>query len=117
MSAVRYTILIEQGSTLRFPIGVTNPDANAPWDLTGCTARMQIRPSIASPEVIHSLTTENGGLTIDGAEGVIMVEIDAVTTAAFDFKAAVYDLELEKPDGDVIRLIEGKVKLSLEVTR
>ena len=57
MSAVRYTILIEQGSTLRFPIGVTNPDTNTPWDLTGCTARMQIRPSIASPEIIHSLTT------------------------------------------------------------
>ena len=64
MSAVRYTILIEQGSTLRFPIGVTNPGTNTPWDLTGCTARMQIRPSIASPEIIHTLTTENGGLDV-----------------------------------------------------
>lgn len=35
-------------------------------DLTGCTARMQIRNKVSSPDILCELTTENGGIVIDG---------------------------------------------------
>ena len=41
--------------------------------------------------------------------------IAASTTAAYTFNTAVYDIEIEK-DNEVTRLLQGKIKLSKEVT-
>lgn len=85
--------------------------------MTGWTARMQIRPEVGSEIVIAELTTENGGITIDPPEGKINLYLSDVETSAFSFEDAVYDIELVDQSGDVRRDIEGKIKLSPEVTR
>jgi len=91
----------------------------APTDLTGYTARMQIRITRGSTVSVHELTTENGGITLNAADGGINLLISDTDTAAFDFDNAVYDLELinTNGNGDVTRVAEGTVRLHKEVTR
>lgn len=117
MSAARYNLKIEQGATFRMPLELSDPKTNTVWDLTGCSARMQIRQHISSSVILHEMTSDNGGLVIDPLLGIILMEISAEVTAAFNFSSAVYDLELVKTDGDVVRLVYGNVALSFEVTR
>lgn len=110
-------LFIDQGATFRKRLVWSTGTPAVPVDLTGYTARMQIRADIASPTVLHELTTENGGITLGGATGQIDLYISAAATAAFAWQAGVYDLELVAPNGDVTRLIEGTVQVSREVTR
>ncbi|MCC6475110.1 MAG: hypothetical protein IT514_15355, partial [Burkholderiales bacterium] len=92
---------------------------NPPVDLTGSTARMQIRPYVESPDadILLSLTTANGGISLGGANGTISLLASAAATAALDFDTAVYDLEVIDGSGLVTRLLSGMVTLSKEVTR
>jgi hypothetical protein len=87
-----------------------------PVDLTGFTARMDIRETLDEVTVIHTLTTENAGITLGGVAGTIDLLIPAATTEGFTFGNAVYDLELI--NGTVVtRLLGGAITLSKEVTR
>jgi hypothetical protein len=88
-----------------------------PVNLTGYTARMQIRATLDATVVIVSLTTENGGITLGGTAGTLALLLTAVATAAFTFSTAVYDLEIISAGGVVTRLLSGNVVLSKEVTR
>lgn len=85
-----------------------------PVDLTGATARMQIRDQIGGQELLE-LTTDNGGLAITGP-GTITRTISAADTAAIAWASAVYDLEVQYPDGTVQRYLQGTVTVSREVT-
>ena len=116
MPAAKLKLKIEQGATFRQSL---NWSANgAPVNLTGYTARMQMRNPIESPTIIYELTTENGGITFpDVLAGKIELFISATDTSAFKFDSCVYDLEMIAPNTDVIRLIEGEITLSKEVTR
>lgn len=88
-----------------------------PVNLTGFTARMQIRETVESTTVIKSLTTENGGIALGGATGVITLTITATDTAALTFDSAVYDLEVVSGGGVVTQVAYGNVTLVDEVTR
>lgn len=88
-----------------------------PVDLTGCSARMQVRPQVASPDVLLELTTGNGRILLGGPSGTVHLQLDPAETAALSFVAAVYDLEIVHPGGQVRRLASGQVKLNPEVTR
>ena len=111
-----YDLEIDQGAT--FQRRITWKDGNDnPVNLEGYTARMQIRKTIRSSEVIVEATTENGFITLGGAAGTIEISIPADVTKTFDFKRGVYDLELESAGGFVTRLLQGCVYVSAEVTR
>lgn len=111
MGAARYLIRIEQGATWK-PV-LTLRDTN----LTGYTARMQIRPDIDSNVVLLELSTANGKISIDGPAGQIKPALTDVETAAITWTSGVYDLELIAPGGDVQRLLKGPVEVDPEVTR
>lgn len=116
MVAVDRDLLIEQGAT--WTLGLTYEDGNGdPIDLTGHTARMQIRLTHDAAEIIASLTTENGAITLGGVNGTIDLLQTDEQTAAMAFGRARYDIEIEFPDGSVKRLMQGRVTLSPEVTR
>lgn len=89
---------------------------NTPIDLSGYTARMQIRQKLGDSSVLLSLTTENGGITINNTFKTISITITASQTASLTFNSAVYDLELIK-DGVVTRFAQGNLILNKEVTR
>jgi len=85
-----------------------------PVDLSGATARMQIREQVGGA-VLLELTTENDGLAIT-APGTITRTLSATQTAALAWTEAVYDLEVQYPDGTVQRYLQGAVTVSREVT-
>lgn len=117
MPAATLNLEVEQGSTFDKTL-TWKTSALALINLTGYTARMQIRQKVTSPDIILSLTTENGGITLGGTLGTIRIFITAVQTAGILVKSASYDLELVRTvDGYVTRLVEGKVTISPEVTR
>lgn len=89
---------------------------NQPVDLAGTTARMQIRERIDSDQVIHEMTTENGGIVVDNVTKTIVLGINAVTTAGFNFNTAVYSLELVN-GVTVTPFSNGTITLVREVTR
>ena len=88
---------------------------DTPVDLTGYTARMSIKDKIGGA-VLHSLTTENGGIVIDPAAKTIFLSIPAATTEDFTWSRGVYDLEMVSSAGKVTRIISGRIALSREVT-
>jgi hypothetical protein len=113
MAAANYDILIEQGATFNLTIRWKDKDGD-PIDLTGFDARMQIRKSFASDEIV-SLTSDDG-ITLGGALGTIEINIDADTTEELDIRRGVFDLELINA-GVVNRLIQGSVNITPEVTK
>lgn len=116
MSAGYYDLLIEQGATLVKPL-VWKDSTGTPVDNTGYTARLQVRPHKSSTTVIVEASTDNGYITMGGADGSILIEIPADITAAITATRGAYDLELTDPTGVVTRLLEGGVEISKEVTR
>lgn len=94
---------------------IKNPDGSL-FDLSDFTARMQIRTEIDSEDVMCELTTENGRIELGGASGTVHLSIESDVTETFDDEG-VYDLELIDDLGRVYRLLKGKVKVELEVTR
>jgi hypothetical protein len=110
-------ITINQGAALQYPkFEYLNDDLSA-RDLTGYTARMHIREFIEDTATVAELTTENGGITIDAVTAEIFLYLSPADTAALTIRQGVYDLEIVPPDGKVVRLAEGKVKVDPEVTR
>ncbi len=120
MAAHKVPLKIDQGATLdrtfTWKAGDTLAQA-VPVDLTGCVARAEVRPEIDSPSVLLLMTTENGRIILGGPAGTIRLRVEAVDTALLSFESAVYDLEVEFPDGTVVRRMAGTVSVSKEVTR
>lgn len=131
MAAGRYDFTIEQGATLNFQIDYTSKDCKTPVDLTGYNARMQVRPVVGDPSTYLTLSSSLGpcgtGLNMSGsngktplASGSIGVYISAYSSSLLNWDGkAYYDLEIYSGSGDceyVERLLEGKIKLSKEIT-
>ena len=117
--AGKLNIVIEQGTTFN-PVLTYTDNATPPVaiDLTGYTARMQIKLKKTDPSFITGgeLTTENGGIVLGGVAGTITLLITDTVTAAFVFSNAVYDLELISSGSIVTRLLQGSATLSIETT-
>lgn len=111
-------LTIEQGSTF-FNIVIYRDVNGDPVNLTGYTAEMQIRKTKESSTILLTLDTSNGYLALGGAAGTVTINVPANITDALDFIWGRYDLELY-PAGntdDAIRLLEGKINLSKQVTQ
>ena len=117
MAASKWNIRVEQGATFVQTLTWKNGTPPVPTDLTGCTARMQVRRTVDAPEILLSLTTENGGIVLGGTAGTITLGLTAVQTAAIAWLTGVYDLEIAFSTGLVRRLLAGNVTVSREVTR
>lgn len=110
-------ITIEQGATFN-PVLTWKDQAGALINLTGYSARMQIRPTVDDAGIPFVDATDlNGKLVLGGVAGTITLNIPATDTAALVFSEAVYDLEVEDASGVVTRLLKGDVYLSPEVTK
>lgn len=116
----RRQLTINQGATFQFSFQVLADSSEGclPRDLSGWTARMQIRPSYESESVVLSLDS-SGGITINESEGRVLLEASSDQTAAIPAPAAyVYDIEgFNTSNGVVERWLEGVVRVSPEVTR
>jgi hypothetical protein len=131
MSAGRYPIYIEQGTTIDFEVQYKDSEG-VPVNLTDYGARLQIRPSIDSSEIYLSLTStlnpDGTGINMSGSSpykpptsGSLGIYIASCTSSMLNFNEAVYDLEIfALVDSDcpvVTRILQGPIRLSKEVTR
>ena len=114
MVAGIYNIICEQGAT--FQRNLLWQSNGVPNDLTGYTARMQVRTDYASTTIVVELTTENSRISLGGTAGTIALTIPATITAALTPAVYVYDLELII--GSIVyRLVQGKFSVNPEVTK
>ncbi|MFI6536666.1 hypothetical protein ACIBHY_29740 [Nonomuraea sp. NPDC050547] len=119
MAAATYDLLIEQGTpydrvlTLR-----SRAEGRPPLDLTGCSVRAQVRAHHgADAALLYDLAT-GGGLTItDPAAGKVALHVPAAISASWGWRVGVYDLELVAAGGQPLRLLQGTVRVTGEVTR
>lgn len=77
---------------------------------------MHIRARMRDASPIVSASTSNGKLTVD-ANGNINLILTVADTTLLNMKEGVYDLEVTLTNGDVERLVAGKVYVSPQVTR
>ena len=115
--AGQYNIVADQGSTFSRIIYYKDP-AKVPIKFTGYTARMQVRPTVASSSVLLELTTENGGIELGDTDGSIYLYVDDTIMAQMDEGLYKYDLELVAPSSDlyVYKLLQGNFAVRSEVT-
>ena len=117
MAAGIYNFTIEQGTTFTRQFKYKTSEGVG-IDLTNYAVRMQVRKTIDSDTTELDIDESSGlsvGTTSD-TQHIITLTIPASTTANLSFDNAVYDLEIEI-SGEVTRLLQGKIKLSKEVTR
>ena len=84
-------------------------------ELRGYRAKMQLRPYGRSKRILDELTTENGRLSVKGAD--IQVRFPAEVTAEYKFEKAVYDLLIVSLNGLQYRVAEGEIEFRPGVTR
>jgi len=121
----KYSIEMVQGDT--FSLNLTVKEANgALKNLTGYTARMQIRSSYPSAVATETLSTANGEISINVASATIHLLLPADRTANISVDLAagtppkskyVYDLELTDSGNNVSKLVYGDITIYGEVTR
>jgi hypothetical protein len=131
MAAGKYNFTIEQGSTVDFEIQYKDSN-NQPVDLTGYSGRLMIRSNFAdnTPStylILSSSRNPDGtGLSFNGSSGLkpttsgsIGIYISSCTSSALTFMVGRYDLEIYSGSNCpyTVRLLEGQVNLSKEVTR
>lgn len=107
-----HNIQIDQGSD--FALDLTVTESGSAKNLTGYSARAQIRSTKSASSVSASFTCS----VVNAAAGTLKMELPNATSSALSAGQYFYDLEIFT-SGNVIvqRLIEGTVTLNQEVTR
>jgi len=123
MPAFQRDMIIEQGAT--FDITLIWYDLNGNYvDLTDAIVRMAARVMKTDVAPVFEAVSNPGEgevptfeIQVTPATGNIRILMEATVTAAYVFTSAYYDIEVEFLSGTVVRLLEGIVLLSLEVTK
>jgi len=133
MAAGKYSFTIEQGSTLSFELQYKTA-AGVPIDLSGYEGAMQIRSTYSGSGTTYLTLTSSIGDTYTKTSGSAFLSMSgsnlttslvsgsigvyagwAATDALLFTDTAYYDIELVS-GSEKIRLLEGQVKLSKQVT-
>jgi hypothetical protein len=104
MAAGVFNFKVNQGET--FNPSITWKDSNgSAYDITGYTAKMQVR------------RFEGGAMDIPtGTDGVINLLLTATETAALTADTYIYDLLLDDGSGVKTRILEGTFTVKAQVT-
>ena len=105
---------MDQGAQWTLTVVYDNNNGT-PIDLTGYTARMQVRPKFGSDNAVLTLSSPSSGIVITPLTGTLALTATTVQTAAIDGGFYVYDLEITS-GGVVTRLMQGSVTVRDQVT-
>lgn len=110
-------LLIPQGTTWAARWPVYGPDKTLA-DLTGWSVRSQVRLKYQRDTILHEWSTTLGN-AIASANGYVEVRLEPAESSAWTWlhTTAVYDVELTDPDGNVIRITQGEITISPEITK
>ncbi len=107
---------VDQNTTFRFQIQYTEDDQVTPIDLTGATAKMQVRDTKGGKQLAFTLTSPSGGILIDEETGTLSIVATPTQTNKLFYPKSSYDVMLIDSNGDKVKLLEGFITLSRSVT-
>ena len=116
MAAGRHSITLKQGDPfyLKFKISTNVDNVDEPWDLTGWSARMQVRQFAASTKVVLQL--DNTYITMDNV-GNVIIDVNGSITSSLPTGRHQYDIELIPSAGNGETILEGPFIVTEQVTR
>jgi hypothetical protein len=108
--AIKTNIVIDQGSDYEVSVNVKDAN-NTPIDLAGYTGAAQMRKHYTS------LTSHSFGVNITALTGEVTLSMPANTSNLISPGRYVYDCELTSISNTKIRIVEGIVTVTPQVTR
>jgi hypothetical protein len=111
--SAKYNLVCDQATTFNFQFQILND--STPWNLTGYTGTMTVRPFVGATTTTVVASTANGRMVLTALTGRINVTLDAATTAAIAAGRYAYDLVLDS-GSSVTRILEGKFIVTGAVT-
>jgi len=117
--AVRTLLVVMQGDTWESPPFFVKETDGTPTDLTGFTAKAQVRDNVADNQATVLVEFLLGqGITIDPGLGMVQMSLSALQSSALKFYRALWDLQITDPTGLITHTIaEGEFRVKKEVTR
>ena len=106
--ALKANLVIDQGTTFASSIEVLDENDEA-VDLQNYIARGQMRKTYTSSNAVNFTTTTNTGM--------LVISLTATQTANIVAGRYVYDVELVDNQNTVVRILEGIVTITPEVTK
>ena len=106
---------VDQNTTFTFTVEYKDNDGT-PIDITGSTAKMQVRDTKGGSKLAFSLTSPSGGITIDGPNGKLTIKITPTQTNKLFYPKSSYDIMLTDSNLNKTKLLEGFMTLSRSVT-
>ena len=106
---------VDQNATFSFIVEYKDNNG-LPIDLTGSSAKLQVRDTKGGSKLAFSLTSPAGGITIDPTNGKLTVKMTPTQTNKLFYPKSSYDLMISDSNGNKIKLIEGFLTLSRSVT-
>ena len=116
MSA-KYNLVCDHNTTFNFQFQVQNNvnGTSTPWNLTGYTGTMTVRPFVGASTTTVVASTANGRMVFDAINGRVTVTLSSAITGAISASRYAYDLVLDS--GSVqTRILEGKFIVTGAVT-
>ena len=116
MSA-KYNLVCDQSTTFNFQFQVQNnvSGTSTPWNLTGYTGTMTVRPFVGASTTTVVASTANGRMVFDAINGRVTVTLSSTITGDISASRYAYDLVLDS--GSVVtRILEGKFIVTGAVT-
>lgn len=107
---------VDQNTTFTFQVQYTEDDEVTPIDLTGASAKMQVRDIKSGSKLAFTLTSPAGGITIDGPNGLVTVKATPTQTSKLFFPKSAYDIMVIDSNGNKIKLLGGFITLSRSET-
>lgn len=106
---------VDQNATFTFIVEYKDNNS-LPIDLTGATAKMQVRDTKGGSKLAFSLTSPSGGIIIDPTNGKITIKMTPTQTNKLFYPKSSYDIMITDSNANKIKLLEGFMTLSRSVT-
>jgi hypothetical protein len=106
---------VDQNATFNFVLEYKDDNGNA-IDLTGASAKMQVRDTKGGAKLAVTLTSPSGGIVIDPLNGKLTIKMTPTQTNKLFYPKSSYDLMVVDSNGNKIKLLEGFMTLNRSVT-
>jgi hypothetical protein len=111
--SAKFNLVCDQATTFNFQFQILNNET--PWNLTGYTGVMTVRPFVGASTTTVVASTANGRMVFTPLQGRINVTLSADITADIVASRYSYDLVLDS-GSSITRILEGKFIVTGAVT-
>lgn len=106
---------VDQNTTFTFTVEYTDSN-DLPINLSGATAKMQVRDTKGGSKLSFTLTSPFDGIVIDGPAGRVTCTMTPAQTSKLFHPKSSYDIMITDTNSTKTKLLEGFFTLSRSVT-